>query len=537
MSPSSSGTFEHERVMDPACLRHTEIPGTSKLFADFSYHFGDPSNDVARFYSHNPHLRESYAAAAREIKYPDDRRAAVARVLEAQNPGNALVQRFAQPGTVAVLTGQQVGLFSGPAYTIYKALTAARLAEDLNASGIPAVPIFWLATEDHDFAEVDHVWIFDAKHNPVALRTAAPAAWQGKQRPAGTFPVDNPPIAELRSALAGFAHGEEVAALVADAYQPGVTMGAGFRGLLTKLLGRIGMLVLDPLDPQLRAVGAPFMAEALAAAPDLKSELLNRNKELTAAGYHAQVNVEADTSLFFLLEQGERITLRKKDAEFAALKDRAADVSPNALLRPVWQDYLFPTVAYVGGPAELAYLAQSQVIYERLLGRMPVTVSRTSLTLLDTRAAKLLVRYGLTLTETLAPEESLKERIAHALIPESVATLFGETSGEIVRKLDKLCSGLEQFDPTLAAALGKSRAKVLYQFEKLRKKTERETLRRDTRASEEARYLSSLLYPHRHMQERFYSILPFLAQHGLDLVDRLYEVVQVDCPDHRVVTL
>jgi len=316
-----------------------------------------------------------------------------------------------------------------------------------------------------------------------------------------------------------------------------VTMGAGFRALLNKLLGGIGMLVLDPLDPQLRNVGAPFMADALAAAPDLKRALLNRNKELTGAGYHAQVNVEENTSLFFLLDNGERVALHKKDAEFAALKDRAADVSPNALLRPVWQDYLFPTVAYVGGPAELAYLAQSQVIYDRLLGRMPVTVSRTSFTLLDARAAKLLARYRLALTDTLAPEESLKEKIAHALIPESVASLFEDASGEILRKLDRLGAGLETFDPTLAAALGKSRTKVLYQFEKLRKKTEREALRRDARASEEARYLSSLLYPHRHMQERFYSILSFIAQHGFELVDRLYEVVQVDCPDHQVVTL
>jgi bacillithiol synthase len=519
--------------MDPACLRHTEIPGTSKLFADLTYHF----DRVARFYRHNPHQRESYATAAREIQYPDIRRAAMARVLEAQNPGNALVARFAQPRTVAVLTGQQVGLFSGPAYTIYKALTAARLAQDLNASGIPAVPIFWMATEDHDFAEVDHVWIFDAGHHPVMLRTEAPTSWQGKQRPAGGFPVEHPPIAELRKALAGFPFGEEAAAAVEDSYQPGMTLGAGFRALLVKLLGRIGMLVVDPLDPQLRAVGAPFMAEALAAAPEPKSGLLARNKELAAAGYHAQVNVEANSSLFFLLEQAERTTLRKKDAEFAALQDRAADVSPNALLRPVWQDYLFPTVAYVGGPGELAYFAQSQVIYDRLLGRMPVAVSRASFTLLDAHTSKLLVRYGVALTDALAPEESLKERIAQALIPDTVASLFQETSSEITRKLDKLSTGLDQFDPTLAAALGKSRAKILHQIAKMQKKTERETLRRDARASEEARYLSALIYPQGHPQERFYSILPFLAEHGLDLVDRLYQVVQVDCPDHRVVTI
>jgi bacillithiol biosynthesis cysteine-adding enzyme BshC len=527
--------------MDPACLRHTELPGTSKLFADFSYHF----DRVARFYSHNPHDPASYGAAAREVRYPDDRRAAVARVLEAQNPGNPLVSRFAQPGTVAVLTGQQVGLFSGPAYTVYKALTAARLSEDLNARGIPAVPIFWLATEDHDFAEVDHVWIFDAGHHPVSLHTQAPKGWQGRQRPAGEFPVEHPPIEEFRKALAGFPHSEEVIAAVEDAYSPGmthgvtpgVTMGAGFRKLLVKLLGSVGMLVLDPLDPQLRNVGAPFMADALAAAPDLKSALLDRNKELQAAGYHAQVNVEENSSLFFLLENGERATLKHKDSEFAAMQERASAISPNALLRPVWQDYLLPTVAYVGGPAELAYFAQSQVLYSRLLGRMPVMTPRASFTLLDARAAKLLSRYGLTMRDTLGSEESLKELIARSLIPESITKLFEETASKMARQLDRLGGGLENFDPTLAASLTKSRGKILYQIEKTRKKTERETMRRDARASEESRYLSALLYPHKHLQERFYSILPFLAEHGMDVTDRLYEVVRMDCPDHRVVTI
>lgn len=519
--------------MDSACLRHTEIPGTSKLFADFSYNF----DRVARFYRHDPHQRQSYAAAVREIQYPDDRRAAMARVLEQQNPGNPLVAQFAQPGTVAVLTGQQVGLFSGPAYTIYKALTAARLAVDLNEAGIPAVPIFWVATEDHDFREVDHVWIFDAAHRPVPLRTEAPSGWRDRQSPAGSYPVEHPPLEDLRKALSGFAHGNEIVAAVADTYRPGATMGAGFRALLCKLLERIGMLMLDPLDPQLRAIGAPFMAEALKAAPDLKSSLLSRNKELAAAGYHAQVNIEPNSSLYFLLEKGERASLRRKDAEFAALQDRAADISPNALLRPVWQDFLLPTVAYIGGPAELAYLAQSQVIYDRLLGRMPVVASRASLTLLDSRAVKLLKRYGLTLTDTLASEDSLREKIAHALVPQGVANRFDETASQVRDELDGLTAEVGKLDSTLSASLAKSRAKILYQIEKMRKKTERETLRRDTRASEEAHYLGALIYPHRHPQERFYSLLPFLAEHGLDLVERLYEVVQVDCPDHRVVTL
>ena len=142
--------------MQPACIRHTDLPGTSQLFADFAYHF----DRVAHFYQHDPHDPESFERAAAQIQYPDDRRAAIVAALRAQNGDSENLRRLAQPGTVAVVTGQQVGLFSGPAYTIYKAMAAAQVAMQLTARGIPAVPVFWLATEDHDFAEVNHAWVF-----------------------------------------------------------------------------------------------------------------------------------------------------------------------------------------------------------------------------------------------------------------------------------------------------------------------------------------------------------------------------------------
>src|ERR1700722_19012206 len=167
--------------MEPACIRHTDLPGTSRLFADFTYHF----DRVARFYGHDPHDPAALAAAASAIVYPDDRRAAMVQALEAQNGPSASLKLLAQPGTVAVVTGQQVGLFSGPAYTIYKAITAARLARDLTAQGIPAVPIFWLATEDHDFAEVNHAWIFDGSHQPQMLQVAPAGENGSRQRPVG----------------------------------------------------------------------------------------------------------------------------------------------------------------------------------------------------------------------------------------------------------------------------------------------------------------------------------------------------------------
>ena len=176
--------------MEPACIRHTDLPGTSKLFADYSYHF----DRVARFYRYDPYDSSSLGSAAREVDYPDRRRAAIAAALKAQNGDSETLRRFAQPGTLAVVTGQQVGLFGGPAYTIYKALTAARLARDLSAHGVPAVPIFWLASEDHDFAEVSVAWSFDSAQNPVRLEVEAPEDAKGRARPVGGISLPKPPL-------------------------------------------------------------------------------------------------------------------------------------------------------------------------------------------------------------------------------------------------------------------------------------------------------------------------------------------------------
>lgn len=519
--------------MEPACIRHTDLPGTSKLFSDFSYHF----DRVARFYRHDPHQSGSYAAAARAVDYPDTRRAALVAALEAQNGPGALLKKLADPGTVAVVTGQQVGLFCGPAYTIYKALTAVRLARELTAQGIPAVPIFWLASEDHDFAEISYAHSFDSDRKPVRFAIEAPEGVKGRPCPVGSLRVENAPVEDLRRSLAGFPYRSEVAAMVEQAYAPGVTLTEGFRSLLRRILGETELLTLDPLDPSIRAIARPFLETALAAAPELKSSLLERGRELSAAGYHVQVLVEPKSSLFFLLENGERKTLRLKDAEFASLADRAADISPNALLRPVMQDYLLPTAAFIGGPGELAYLAQSQVIYDRLLGRMPVITSRAMFTLLEARTAKLLARYRLAIPETMVTEEALRERVAATLVPSNLENAFAETAVELDERLNRLNDELQRFDPTLAASLAKSRAKMKYQLGKAQRKTAREILRRDERATSDAQHLSALLFPQRHLQERFYSILPFLAAHGTDVPARLLDHVSLACPDHRVVAL
>lgn len=524
--------------MHCSCVRHTELPHTSALFADVLYR----PDRTACFYRHPGRDLASFQAAASEIHLSDERRAALISALRVQNPSGPSLERLAKPGTVAVATGQQVGLFSGPAYTVYKLLHAVRLAEWLTENGIPASPVFWLATEDHDFAEVNHVWIFDAAHQPVKLEMRRVASSQ----PVGTVILSDPPIRELRATMRGLPFGEEVSDLVEGTYRAGSTMGRAFGELLRELLSKFDVLQVDPMLPEFRELAAPAVRSAVEAAPELTSAILQRNRELVNAGYHAQVHVEDHTSLVFLLENGKRLTLRRHGTEYTLngrrfstpeLMDRAASLSPNALLRPVVQDSMLPTVAVIGGPAEVAYLAQSEAIYRTVLGRMPLAIPRTGFTILDSHSQKLIERYGLTLQDFFHGEEPLRDQISAKLVPPAVMASIRDTQSKVERAIEKLRADLAGFDPTLAVALEGSGRKIRYQLSKVEHKTGREAMRRNARAAHDAESLYGLIFPERTLQERLYSIIPFLAKHGLDLIDQVYETIQLDCVDHRLMVI
>jgi bacillithiol biosynthesis cysteine-adding enzyme BshC len=522
--------------MDCTGIRQEDLPNTTRLFADLAYH----PERLEAFYPHTRRDMASYQESARAVTLSDVNRAALVDALGPLNPGSAALEQLARPGTLAVVTGQQVGLFSGPAYTIYKALTAAKLARELSAHGIPAVPVFWLATEDHDFAEVNHCWVFDAQHRPVKLempRAAAPG------QPVGQVVLEEPPLAGLLEAICEFPFGSALGTALATAYAPGRTMGQAFSALLKELLAPYDLVHVDPLLPAVRELAAPAIRAALDAADELTAAVLERNARLHGAGYHAQVHVEEHTSFVFLLENGRRLPLRRHGREYvldgrrfttAELMDRAAALSPNALLRPLVQDSILPTVAYVGGPAELAYLAQSEVLYRRLLGRMPVPVPRASFTLLDQHSRKLIERYGVCLEDFFHGPDVLRDRMAVKLIPPALAGVLAETRGAVEEAVGRLSGELAGFDPTLAAAVDKSRHKMLYQISKSERKIGREMLARHERAARDAVWLYGLIYPQRHLQERLYTILPFLARHGPDLPERLFESLLLDSPDHQI---
>ena len=524
--------------MHCSCVRQTDLPNTTRLFADVLYHPGR----TAAFYQHPVRDLDAFRASAQALHLTPERRAALIAALRVQNPDSRALERLARPGTVAVVTGQQVGLFSGPCYTIYKVLHAVKLAAWLTEQGVEAVPVFWLATEDHDFAEVNHVWVFNAEHRPqkIEMRRAA------SEQPVGDVAMVSPPVSELSAALEGLPFAEEVSQLAAETYLPGSTMGQAFAALLRRLLTGFDVLYVDPMLPAFRELAAPAMRAAVDAASDLTARVLERNRDLADAGYHAQVHVEDHTSFVFLLEGGKRLGLRRTERDYVhnsrrftseELMERAASLSPNAILRPVIQDSMLPTVAYIGGPAEIAYLAQSEAIYRTLLGRMPVAVPRTGFTILDVKSEKLMERYGLSLLDFFRGETALRERVATRLIPATLSTAMLETSATVDSAVTRLYGEMRLFDPTLGQALEHSARKIRHQLDKMAHKAGREAMRRGERAARDAASLYGLVCPERHLQERLYSIMPLLARHGVRLVEKIYEAIELECPDHRVMVV
>jgi bacillithiol biosynthesis cysteine-adding enzyme BshC len=364
--------------------------------------------------------------------------------------------------------------------------------------------------------------------------------------PVGGIRLQDIPLDALRSALAGLPFADEAIAIVERSYRPGETMGSAFACMIRELFAPYGLLLIDPMERALREIAAPLMREAVERMPELIDALMLRSQELTGRGYHAQVLVDKTTSLAFLLQDGQRIALRRSDGEFAAqhrklstqeLAQRAADLSPNALLRPVVQDYLLPTAAYIGGPAELAYLAQSRVLYDKLTGRRPAAFPRAFFTLLDERSRKRMTRYGLGPTDLFGGEQGLHDTIAARLVPDRLRARLDQTKTAFSGALDSLRGDLQHFDVSLAGALDTSRRKIEYQVEKIARKTATQIMARDEQATRDARSLSGMVFPEKHLQERLYSIVPFLAKFGPGLVDDLYSAVRIECPDHQFVAL
>ena len=554
--------------MDSQCYPISTLPGTTALFRDYAEADASPNAAaLRRWYSTDPF---SMAWANNSPSLDELHRTRLTDALLRQADGFdasaaviANIERL-KHGAAAVVTGQQVALFGGPLLTLLKAATAIRKAQDATKlSGREHVPIFWLASEDHDLAEVDQLALL-TKASVETLRLGLKSHYP---LPVGAMRIDGGHEqgrihleAELdrASELLGWA---PICTLLRECYSPDATLAGAFGRLLTKIFAAHGLIVMDAASREFHALGADVLRAAIERADEFEAALLARTTELTTSSYHAQVLVTPGHSLLFLLDEntGARIPLRrtpKTDGQsgggwkagahvystadlLAILAATPERLSPNALLRPVFQDAILPTAAYIGGPAEVAYFAQSAVLYDKILGRITPVLPRLSATLIEPAIAS-----------TMAAHELQFPQILEAKTPEGLALRLGARAMPIEGKrriaatgnaMDTELNALTEYMTSMSSDLGRSSSisasKMRYQMNRLRRLAATFELQKEISLKKQATTILLSLYPEGHLQERLLGGVWFLARYGNTLPDLLIEHAGQECPGHRILYL
>ncbi|MGA8441801.1 MAG: bacillithiol biosynthesis cysteine-adding enzyme BshC [Candidatus Sulfotelmatobacter sp.] len=542
--------------MKSQCLPFTQIPHSTRLFTDLlSY-----SPNVRPFYPHSPHLAEWLHAEASALSYEPSRRQRVSTILERQNASwDASPETFAnlerlRRGAAAIVTGQQVGLFGGPMFSIYKALTAVKLAEEATVAGVEAVPVFWLATYDHDLAEVNHV----AMPGPdYLLRTLTTSSHSIPGAPVSEVRLGDEvlPVIEEAASLLG---DSEALQFLRESYRPGESLGTAFARFYARLFAAGGVILLDASDPELHRVATPIYRAAVEQSSEIDDALLARGRALEAADYHQQVKVTSSSVLVFTLQYGVRTPIQRRSSGSAGefvigsestaeklssteLLDRIAAApekfSPNVLLRPVVQDYLLPTLAYAGGAAEAAYFAQAGAVYQKILGRVTPIVPRFSATLIEPKVQRWLGQYGMAAQDAFRGSDALRLALAARTLPAGLQKAFERANESVEESFSSLHEALAKLDPTLVDASQTGASKMRYQLDRLRERAMAAELKRSEVVSRHAEALSQAIYPNGALQERGVAAVYYVARHGMELLKNLHDGMRTDCLDHQIVEL
>jgi bacillithiol synthase len=531
------------------CYPISVLPGLSRLFLDFT----ERREPMTPFYPSSAYSTQWMTEAP---VLSAAHRAELCDQLEQQNHGfgasAAVFENIARlrDGAGAVVTGQQVTLFGGPLFTLLKAATAIRKAADASTSGIPHVPVFWLATEDHDLAEADHVTL-PARHELAQLKLGSKAATGVAV--GGVVIEEN--VDDLLDQVAAILEPGPVVDRLLACYRTGKTLGQSFGEFISQTFAAQGLIVIDAASRGFHALGTNVLRQAIVRADELRVALTDRDQQLTAAGYHSQVLVSPNSSLLFLFESGSqtRVPLRRTaESEWQAgrqhystaellkiLEEEPERISPNALLRPVFQDAILPTSAYIGGPSEVAYFAQSQVLYERILGRTTPVLPRLSATLIEPAIANLLAHHQVSLVDAI--ESALKDprELAQRLGARALSVIgkrkLAAAGNALDTELSALATYMHSLDPGLGRAADVSSSKMRYQMNRIRRLAANYELRQDQSLSRDAGLIALHLFPNRHPQERLLAAVWFLSSYGEGLPALLVEQAGQQCPGHKAI--
>ncbi len=533
-----------------------KLPNISSLVYDYFYEY----NKVCDFFSANFRDQNSYSQQTEKVRSRDLPRERLAAILKEQNlsygcgaqtVGN--IQKFIQDKACAVVTGQQVGLFSGPLYTIFKALTAIKLAESLNQNSLGCfVPVFWLASDDHDFEEINHITLLDKENQIENIQYQGHSA--NLKTPVSEI-VLSAEISNCIQQLNDLTHDSEfkpeILSQLGTAYQPGRSFVEAFAQWMTQLFKSYGLIFIDAAHPDLKDLGKEvFYTEIAQNSPSTQSAL-ETSQKLAQKNYSTQIQLhEGILNLFLVEDERDSIQFRdddfsikgkpqtfKKDDLLQLLEKQPHKFSPNVLLRPLYQDTLLPTVAYVGGLSEVAYFAQMKGVYERFSLPMPIIYPRKSLSFIEKKVDKALTTYSLKVQDIWRNTDAKINEIIKEKIPRSLDKAFRTTASHLDKDLTDIKQETLAFEPTLEKSVDLTIRKIHHQISLLEKKILKASKKRNTIMTQRIHLAKSSLYPNQHLQERVFNITPFLIKYSFSLMDRLYQAVDIKHHDHQILKL
>ncbi len=530
------------------------FPWINRLAADYAFNYGR----LAEFFAGNPAEPAAWRQAIERTQQFTRQRDAVADLIAAQQerrgaPAEAVAAaaRLRDPRAVAIVTGQQAGLFGGPLFTLLKALTAIRLAERVRTEHrVPAVPIFWIDAEDHDWDEVKSCGLLDAELNLLSVALSDPEA--ANQRPVAGMRLDDSAsraVAELEAALPRTEFTPDLIDQLRRAYAPGAGMADAFGQLLEAVLGPKGLVVYDSSDRVAKPIVAGVFAQEIEHAGRTSRLAAEAGAALAARGYHAQVTPHEGQPALFHLNAG-REPIRAQDGRFLVgdgpsskealleLVRRAPhEFSPNVLLRPLVQDTLFPTICYIAGPSELAYLGQLRGVYDAFGIPMPLIQQRATATLLDSNSMRFLTRHDFPLENLRAQDEAALNQLLEAQLPASVEHSLEEAARVVAERMEALAQAVPQIDATLEGAARSTLGRMQDDLKKLHAKIIQAAKRKDETLRRQFQHAQAQAFPGGHPQERTIGFVYFLNKYGPALIDRLADELTVDMGHHWVITI
>ncbi|HPG39204.1 MAG TPA: bacillithiol biosynthesis cysteine-adding enzyme BshC [bacterium] len=529
-----------------------KIPGLSKLATDY---LGNPEK-VQLFFNGDYRQWDNYKrVTGQAVKTPRPFMPEFIEILLEQNktfgcPQSTLehIAALRRPDTLVVATGQQTGLFSGPLYTIYKALTTIKLARELSGRlGVNVLPVFYLVSEDHDFVEVSDCGFIDKEnkysslhYQPDVLAERIPVAQVILEEKITNL------ISQFADSLTDSEFKSGIFSALRECYAPGIAYHTAFARWFTRLFAGYGIILFDAADPRYKPFVAPVFARELQENITVAA-MRQTGAELEQAGYHQQLAVQPGRPALFLLKNG-RHSLEQQGADYkllstgeiltiAELLQTPQNLSPKAALRPLIQDTLFPTVAYVGGPGEIAYWAQLRRVYTALNLTMPVVYPRAAFTLVEPKIQRHLQRFALTPQECIADPQGAAERVMRALLPTDMTQQFETLKSNLQRDLQTVRDKITATEPTLQPVVDKTLLNITGQLEGLENKVMKAVEQRGDVAAGQVRTVMENLAPGQSLQERKLNITPYLVKYDWSFLEVLYQAVEIGSFKHKLLEL